>query len=69
MSMFCLFGTKFIKLFSGPMWAVATTAQSAEDSKENMGHLHPIEVCTVYMHTAHVTSLALYCLIIFTGQS
>jgi len=29
-SMFSFFGTKFVKLYSGPMWRVETTAQDRQ---------------------------------------
>ena len=31
-SMFSLFGTKFVKLYSGPMWRVETTSQEQQVS-------------------------------------
>lgn len=36
-SMFSLFGTKFVKLFSGPMWRVEATSQdSTQTQKEKL---------------------------------
>ena len=29
--MFCLFGTKWVKLFSGPMWSVSQSSQTTSD--------------------------------------
>ena len=41
-SMFSLFGTKFVKLYSGPMWRVETTLQDQAVPAENKV---PIAVC------------------------
>lgn len=40
-SMFSLFGTKFIKLYSGPMWRIETTSQDHQVSSSNKS---PVEV-------------------------
>ena len=42
-SMFNLFGTKFVKLYSGPMWRVETTSQEKQTSL--LSSKNPIEVC------------------------
>ena len=42
-SMFNLFGTKFVKLYSGPMWRVETTSQ--EEQTPLSSSKNPIEVC------------------------
>ena len=34
-SMFSLFGTKFMKLYSGPLWRVETTSQDQNVSSEH----------------------------------
>ena len=44
-SMFSLFGTKFVRLFSGPMWSIAPTSQCEDDEVELDSHHHPLDVC------------------------
>lgn len=41
-SMFTLFGTKWVKIFCGPMWKIMSTSQSVPEPRH--GGLDPLEV-------------------------
>ncbi len=43
-SMFSLFGTKFVKMFNGPMWKVEQTMQSGSVTLSTLGVHDPMRV-------------------------
>lgn len=50
-SMFSLFGTKFVKLYCGPMWRVETTSQDSD--KTPSSSKSPVEV-HVHVHILRI---------------
>lgn len=51
-SMFSLFGTKFVKLYCGPMWRVETTSQEQQVHKSR--DKQPTQVCTLLLVRCNV---------------
>ena len=47
MSMFSLFGTKFVNIYCWPMWRVETTSQEEQVQEQQARDKQPTQVCTL----------------------